>query len=178
MGRQGCFFLLGEEILAQAPYSVLVELSLDNSRPWVLASLTSQAHLGCQTLGVAASWAEGLSAAEPELISCTTLPAQMTMGMTCCHSKQTKPPDIHRLSRHKRPFFKNLYSAWLGIRQPVLGHVLGCAKGMSQVISCKNLKRRNGRWIAGTADFEMSTDCLAIGHLPVLNAYKSGLTFF
>lgn len=59
----------------------------------------------------------------------TALPAPTKTRMTHCHPKQTQPTDIHRLNQHKRPFFKNLYSAWLGIKSPVLGLVAGLCQG-------------------------------------------------
>lgn len=83
-------------------------------------SLASQAHPG----GLPLPRQRGSLLPSPELVpmtgcqpaSHTILPAQMKRRMTYCHSKQTKPTDIHRLNQHKRPFFKNLYSAWLGIK--------------------------------------------------------------
>lgn len=103
-----------------------MELDLENSsdsESWLLSCL-SGASRAITPRGLPLPRQRGSLSPSPELVpmtgcqpaSRTTLPAQMKTRMTYCHSKQTKPTDIHRLNQHKRPFFKNLYSAGLDIK--------------------------------------------------------------
>lgn len=94
------------------------------------------------------SWAEGLSVTRPELTSmtgcqpasCMALPVRMKMRMTYCHSN--RQTSWHRLTQ--KTFFKKpiLFLAWYQITSSWL--CAGCAKGLSHIIRCKNLKERKG----------------------------------
>lgn len=90
---------------------------------------------GCQTRGAPTLGRRALLLARAhsygrQPASHTALPVPTKTRMTQRHPKQTQPTDLHRLNQHKRPFFKNLYSAWLGIKSPVLGSVAGLCQGL------------------------------------------------
>lgn len=116
--------------LSQVPQPAMVELGLEHSETHLSDPAGDIRHTGCPPWeDELCRWLKLIPMTGCQPASHTALPVPMKTRMTHCHPKQMQTTDIHRLHQHKRPFFRNLYSAWLGIKSLVLGLVAGLCQG-------------------------------------------------